>query len=169
MTSAPSVLAIGPHLTRDPIDPAALLAAVAHDGAGALATFFGAVRDRNVGRPVRGIDYAAYEAMAESELAAIADDAESRWEGARVALAHRIGTLVVGELSVGIAVSHPHRGPAFEACRFAIEEIKRRVPVWKREHYVDGSREWVDASSGGSAPRDALPDVLPDATPVRTG
>jgi molybdopterin synthase catalytic subunit len=65
---------------------------------------------------------------------------------------HRIGTLTVGELSVGIAVAHPHRAPAFEACRFAIEEIKRRVPIWKREHYVDGAREWVDAGSGAAAP-----------------
>ena len=139
-------------LVREPIEPAALLAVVAHPGAGALATFFGAVRDRNVGRPVTGIDYDAYEPMAASELSAIAAETVTRWSGARIALAHRIGTLVVGELSVGIAVAHPHRGPAFEACRFAIEEIKRRVPIWKREHYVDGSREWVDAGSGAAAP-----------------
>ena len=139
-------------LVREPIEPAALLAAVAHAGAGALATFFGAVRDRNVGRPVTGIDYDAYEPMAALELANIATEAAARWSGARVALAHRIGTLAVGELSVGIAVAHPHRAPAFEACRFAIEEIKRRVPIWKREHYVDGSREWVDAGSGAATP-----------------
>jgi molybdopterin synthase catalytic subunit len=139
-------------LVREPIDPAALLAAVAHAGAGALTTFFGAVRDQNVGRPVTGIDYDAYEPMAASELVAIATEAATRWSGARVALAHRIGTLAVGELSVGIAVAHPHRAPAFEACRFAIEEIQRRVPIWKREHYADGSREWVDAGSGAAAP-----------------
>jgi molybdopterin synthase catalytic subunit len=139
-------------LVREPIDPAALLAAVEHAGAGALTTFFGAVRDVNVGRPVTGIDYDAYEPMARSELVAIASEAAARWSGARVALVHRIGTLTVGELSVGIAVAHPHRAPAFEACRFAIEEIKRRVPIWKREHYVDGAREWVDAGSGAAAP-----------------
>ena len=137
-------------LVREPIDPAALLAAVAHAGAGALTTFFGAVRDVNVGRPVTGIDYDAYEPMAASELAAIASEAADRWSGARIALAHRVGTLAIGELSVGIAVAHAHRAPAFEACRFAIEEIKRRVPIWKREHYVDGSREWVDAGSGAA-------------------
>ena len=144
-------------LVREPIDPAALLATVAHAGAGALTTFLGAVRDRNVGRPVTGIDYDAYEPMAASELAAIASEAAERWTGARIALAHRIGTLAVGELSVGVAVAHPHRGPAFEACRFAIEEIKRRVPIWTREHYVDGPREWVDAGSGGAVPPGGAP------------
>ena len=144
-------------LVRESIDPAALLAIVAHPGAGALTTFFGAVRDQNVGRPVTGIDYDAYEPMAASELAAIAAEASERWSGARIALAHRIGTLMVGELSVGIAVAHAHRAPAFEACRFAIEEIKRRVPIWKREHYVDGSREWVDAGSGGATSAGGLP------------
>ena len=144
-------------LVREPIDAAALLAAVAHPGAGALTTFFGAVRDQNVGRPVTGIDYDAYEPMAASELAAIASEAAERWGGARIALAHRIGTLAVGELSVGIAVAHPHRAPAFEACRFAIEEIKRRVPIWKREHYVDGSREWVDAGTGAATSPGAPP------------
>ncbi|MDF1501482.1 molybdenum cofactor biosynthesis protein MoaE [Roseisolibacter sp. H3M3-2] len=142
-------------LVRDPIEPAALLARVAHDAAGAQAAFFGAVRDTNVGRAVLGIDYAAYEPMAAAELAAIAGEAEARWPGARVAVAHRIGTLGVGELSVGIAVTHPHRAQAFDACRFAIEAIKTRVPIWKREHYADGTREWVDAGSGAAVPAPA--------------
>jgi molybdopterin synthase catalytic subunit len=146
----PAPLAEGA-LVHAPIDVAALLARVAHAGAGAQAAFLGAVRDRNAGRAVAGIDYAAYEPMAAAELAAIAGDAAARWPGSRVALAHRIGTLAVGELSVAIAVAHPHRAEAFEACRFAIEAIKQRVPIWKREHYVDGSRAWVDASSGGAA------------------
>lgn len=138
-------------LVRAPIDAAALLAAVAHETAGAQAAFFGAVRDHNAGRAVTGIDYAAYEPMADAELAAIAAEAAGRWPGARIALEHRIGTLAVGEISVGIAVAHPHRGPAFDACRFAIEAIKARVPVWKREHYADGTRAWVDASTTGTA------------------
>ncbi len=144
-------------LVRAPIDPAALLASVAHPGAGALTTFFGAVRDQNVGRSVTGIDYDAYEPMAASELTAIASEAAERWSGARVVLAHRIGTLTVGDLSVGIAVAHAHRAAAFEACRYAIEEIKRRVPIWKREHYVDGAREWVDAGSGTATVAGRLP------------
>jgi molybdopterin synthase catalytic subunit len=138
-------------LVRTPIEPAALLSAVEHASAGAQTAFFGAVRDHNVGRAVTGIDYAAYEPMADAELAAIARDAAARWPGLRIAIEHRIGTLTVGELSVGIAVAHPHRGPAFDACRFAIEAIKARVPIWKREHYVDGSRAWVDASTSGAA------------------
>ena len=131
------------------LDPGALLAVVAHPGAGALATFLGAVRESNLGRPVTGIDYAAYAPMALAELQRIADEAAERWPGARVAVAHRLGTLAVGELSVAIAVSHPHRAPAFEACRHVIEELKRRVPIWKREHYADGTRAWVDPRAVG--------------------
>jgi molybdopterin synthase catalytic subunit len=144
-------------LVREPIDPAALLARVAHVGAGAQTAFFGAVRDRNAGRAVLGIDYAAYEPMAAAELAAIAREAAERWPGARVAVAHRIGTLAVGELSVGIAVAHPHRAEAFDACRFAIETIKTRVPIWKREHYADGTREWVDAGTGAAVAAHGAP------------
>ncbi|MGZ8376996.1 MAG: molybdenum cofactor biosynthesis protein MoaE [Gemmatirosa sp.] len=136
---------------RQPIEPAALLAAVAHESAGAQTAFFGAVRDHNAGRAVTGIDYAAYEPMAEAELAAIAAEAAERWPGLHIAIAHRIGELTVGDVSVGIAVAHAHRGPAFDACRFAIEAIKARVPIWKCEHYVDGSRAWVDASTSGAA------------------
>jgi molybdopterin synthase catalytic subunit len=150
-TVAPDQAAALGRLVRAPIEPGALLARVAHDGAGAQAAFFGAVRDHNVGRAVTGIDYAAYEPMADAELAAIAREAAERWPGLRIAIEHRIGTLTVGDLSVGIAVAHPHRGPAFDACRFAIETIKARVPIWKREHYVDGTRAWVDASTGGAA------------------
>jgi molybdopterin synthase catalytic subunit len=126
------------------IDPAALTRAVADAGAGATALFLGTVRNSNEGRLVTGIDYQAYPAMAERELRAIATEAAHRFGARAVAIEHRVGRLDVGEVSVGIATSHARRGPAFAATRYAIEEIKRRVPIWKREHYADGTREWVD-------------------------
>jgi molybdopterin synthase catalytic subunit len=135
------------------IDPAALTSAVADPGAGATALFLGIVRNSNDGRPVAGIDYDAYLAMAERELRAIASEAGHRFGACAVAIVHRVGHLAVGEVSVGIAASHERRAPAFAATRYAIEEIKRRVPIWKREHYADGTREWVDptrtAAAGG--------------------
>jgi molybdopterin synthase catalytic subunit len=126
------------------IDPVALTSAVADPGAGATGLFLGTVRNSSDGRPVTGIDYDAYLAMAERELSAIATEAGHRFGACAIAIVHRIGHLAVGEVSVGIAVSHERRAPAFAATRYAIEEIKRRVPIWKREHYADGTRQWVD-------------------------
>ena len=131
-------------LVRAPVDVAALLAAVADRACGATTLFLGTVRDVNDGRAVTGIEYSAYEPMALRELEAIADEVAARWPSVRIAIVHRLGTLALGEASVGIAVSHARRAPALEAQRFAIEELKRRVPVWKREHYADGRRAWVD-------------------------
>jgi molybdopterin synthase catalytic subunit len=113
----------------------------------------------NAGRAVEGIDYRAYEPMAARELAGIAAEAERRWPGVRVAVAHRVGYLRLGEASVAIASSHAHRAPAFEACRWVLEAVKRRVPVWKREHYADGGRDWVDARAGASTAGAPAPDV----------
>jgi len=129
------------------LDAQALAAEVAHAGAGATSVFIGAVRDSNAGRPVSGIEYTAYTAMAERELESIVAEAESREPGARVVVEHRVGRLEIGDASVVIAVSHAHRAQAIAACSFVIEELKRRVPVWKREHYLDGTREWVHASA----------------------
>ena len=131
----------------DPVDLAALVAAVSHAGAGAVATFVGVVRDTNQGAAVTGIEYEAYAAMADRELGAIVDEAAERWPGVRAAAVHRVGYLAVGEASVAVAASAPHRGAAFDACRFVVEELKRRVPIWKREHYADGSRAWVDPTA----------------------
>lgn len=124
--------------------------------------FIGTVRDSNAGRPVSGIEYTAYVGMAERELAAIVEEAESREPGARVVVEHRIGTLEIGDASVVIAASHPHRAQAISTCSFVIEELKRRVPVWKREHYLDGTREWVHASVGAKS-REVAPAVWSDA------
>jgi molybdopterin synthase catalytic subunit len=136
-------------VAETPVDVAFLVAQVSHPGAGAVATFVGVVRDVNAGAAVCGIEYQAYPGMADHELGAILAEAEARWDGLRAAAQHRIGYLAVGEPSVAVAVSAAHRAPAFEACRYVVEQLKRRVPVWKREHYADGRREWVDGRLSG--------------------
>jgi molybdopterin synthase catalytic subunit len=146
-------------LTRGPIDPVALLQSVARPRHGAVILFLGVVREVNDGRPVTGIDYSAYEAMAARELGAIADEALARFDAADVAIEHRLGELALEEASVGIAVAHAHRGIAYDASRWVIEELKRRVPIWKRERYADGTREWVDPS--GRPADAALVEGLP--------
>ncbi len=138
-------------LVHRPLDPAALLAEVSAPANGAAVLFLGTVREVNEGRGVAGMDYSAYAGMAERELRAIVGEAAARHGSSHIAVEHRVGTLGVGEASVGIAVAHPHRAAAFEAARFIIEEIKRRVPIWKREHYVDGTREWVDPTARAGA------------------
>lgn len=135
-------------LTHRPIDPTALMGQVAAPRHGAVLLFLGVVREVNVGRGVSGIEYSAYEAMAARELSAIAEEAVARFDGTDVAIEHRLGELALEEASVGIAVAHAHRGDAYDASRWIIEEVKRRVPIWKREKYVDGTREWVDPSGG---------------------
>ena len=126
------------------IDPAALIEEVSARGYGAVSVFIGTVRSTNEGREVDAVEYSAYVAMAESELAKIADDACERCGVDSIVIEHRVGLLTVGQVSVGIAASDPHRVPTLDAARYAIEEIKKRVPIWKREHYSDGTREWVD-------------------------
>jgi molybdopterin synthase catalytic subunit len=132
-------------LVRHRIDPTALIAEVARPANGAILLFLGVVREVNDGRGVAGIEYSAYEAMASSELAAIAEEASAKF-GVELVIEHRLGELALEEASVGIAVGHPHRGEAYEASRWVIEELKRRVPIWKREQYVDGMREWVNSA-----------------------
>jgi molybdopterin synthase catalytic subunit len=131
-------------LTRSAIDPAALVRAVSRPAHGAVLLFLGVVREVNDGRGVTGIEYSAYEAMAEAELQAIANETIARFGAVDVAIEHRLGELELEEASVGIAVAHAHRGVAYDASRWIIEELKRRVPIWKREQYTDGTREWVD-------------------------
>jgi len=129
------------------IDPAALLAEVTTDSTGATTLFLGTVRDVNEGRPVSGIEYSAYAAMATHEPARIAHEAVERFEGVNLAIEHRTGALGLQEISVAIAVAHPRRNPALDAARFVIEELKRRVPIWKCEHFVDGTRQWIDPTA----------------------
>lgn len=135
-----------------PIDTAAILAEVAADANGATVLFTGSVRELSDGRAVRGIDYDAYEAMAAEELTRIVRETSERFATPHVVAEHRVGSLELGDVSVAIAVGHPHRGPAFDAARYVIEEIKLRLPVWKQELFTDGTREWVDARTTAHAP-----------------
>lgn len=113
--------------------------------AGALLTFSGVVRDQHLGRSVTSIEYHAYEPMAEKELTRIEEEIAKRWPGAAAAIVHRVGLLGVGETSVCIAVSSPHRSEGFQALRFAIEAIKESAPIWKKEIYSDGYA-WIEGS-----------------------
>jgi molybdopterin synthase catalytic subunit len=138
-------------LVREPIEATALLQRVARPAHGALLLFLGVVREMNDGRAVTGIEYSAYEAMAARELADIAVEVTRRFPLLDVAIEHRLGELALEDASVGIAVAHPHRGEAYDASRWIIEELKRRVPIWKREHYADGTRGWVDPARASAA------------------
>lgn len=133
-------------LTHSTIDAGALIGQVSGREHGAIILFLGVVRDVNDGRGVTGIEYSAYEGMAAAELHTIALEATLTFPGSCVAIEHRLGALALEEASVGIAVAHAHRDEAYAVSRWVIEELKRRVPIWKREHYVDGTREWVDPS-----------------------
>ena len=126
------------------IDLAALLREVGASRNGATILFVGTVRDVNDGRAVTGMEYSAYRSMAERELADIVREASDAFETGDIVAEHRLGTLELREASVAIAVAHPHRGQAYDASRYVIEQLKRRVPIWKPERYVDGTREWVD-------------------------
>lgn len=129
------------------IDPAALMAEVQSTEFGAISVFAGTVRDTNDGRSVTAIDYSAYTSMAESELESILAEAQDRFGVMGIVAEHRVGTLALGDVSVAIVAAHAHRAPALDCTRFVIEEIKKRVPIWKREHYADGAREWVDPTA----------------------
>jgi len=130
-------------LVTRPLDAAALLREVQRPANGAEVLFVGTVRDEHVGRSVTGIDYSAYDAMASAELERLVEEASVRYATPDVVCEHRLGTLAVGDASVVIAVGHPRRAAAYDASRWVIEALKARVPIWKREHYADGSRAWV--------------------------
>jgi molybdopterin synthase catalytic subunit len=132
-------------IVRRAIDVAALLAEFQDTANGATIAFLGRVRDVNDGRAVTGIEYSAYGEMAERELAVIASECAARYGITHLVVEHRLGALDLGDTSIAIVVAHPHRASAFDASRFVIEEVKRRLPVWKREGYVDGTSEWVNA------------------------
>jgi len=138
-------------LTRDPLDVAALLASVEGAGLGGTTLFLGTVRRSAEDGDVVGIEYSAYEAMAEAELERILADAATRWPAARVAARHRLGRVATGEASVAVVAAAPHRAEAFAACRFVIDETKRRVPIWKKEQLASGVARWVAAHAGEGA------------------
>ena len=130
-------------LTTDALDARRLEAAVAHSGAGAICTFTGIVRDNSRGKSVTGLDYEAYGEMALSEMRKIADEIAEKWPEARVAMAHRTGTLQIGDASVVVSVSCPHRAEAIAACKWGIDRLKESVPIWKKEHAADGTY-WIE-------------------------
>lgn len=127
------------------IDVPGITAEVAGPGNGATSLFLGTVRNSNNGSPVSGIEYSAYAEMAERELLAILAEAAASFGTEDIVVEHRLGTLGVGDVSVAVAAAHPRRRQAQDCVAFVVEELKRRVPIWKLEHYVDGRREWVGA------------------------
>lgn len=140
-------------LSDRPIDPKALMAAFGEPGAGAVATFEGRVRNSSEGRAVRALDYEAYGPLAVKEGDRILEEARARFPILWSACVHRTGSLALGDIAVWVAVAAAHRAAAFDACRFIIDEAKLRVPIWKREHYADGSAQWVNcAPDGGGRP-----------------
>jgi molybdopterin synthase catalytic subunit len=136
-------------IVEERIDVAAVLARVGAPEDGAVLLFLGNVRNRNDGRAVTGIRYEGYREMAEPLLHEIAGEARERWGIERVALVHRLGRLDVGETSVVVALSSGHRAEAYEASRYVMEEIKKRLPVWKHEEYADGEAGWVAGRDPG--------------------
>ena len=136
-------------ITAEPLDLGALVAAVRDDEQGGLVTFVGYVRrTSDDGDAVTGLSYEAHAELALAGLRAVGREAAARFGDVRVAIAHRIGDLAIGEAAVAIAVAAPHRAAAFDACEFAIDELKRSVPIWKKEHYVRGDSRWRE--NGGS-------------------
>jgi molybdopterin synthase catalytic subunit len=134
-------------VTDKPINLQELVDCVTDPEAGAIATFVGTTRNNNEGRKVIALDYEAYPEMAEKELTRLGEEARRKWQICRMAIVHRVGPVQITEPSVMIAVSAAHREAAFAACRFAIEEIKKKVPIWKKEVY-EGGEIWIGTQSG---------------------
>jgi molybdopterin synthase catalytic subunit len=130
-------------ITSAPIDHAAVTERVRSNQAGAVCSFLGTVRELTGGRRTASLDYEAYPAMAEKKMAELEAEARVRWPIIDVAVVHRVGHLDLGEISVVVAVSCPHRDQAFEACRWLIDTLKQVVPIWKKELWADGTAEWV--------------------------
>ncbi len=130
-------------LTHEPLDRDALIAAINHSSVGGIVIFEGVVRDNARGKQVSYLEYDVYEEMAEKQIRTIVAEAIQRWGVERIAVAHRFGRLEIGEASVIIAVASPHRGEAFDACRYIIDTLKTTVPIWKKEVAANGE-EWVE-------------------------
>jgi molybdopterin synthase catalytic subunit len=130
-------------LTREPIDYHGLTESVRRADCGGVVLFLGTVRDLTDGKVTTALEYEAYAGMAEKKMAEIEQDTRSRWPVREMGLVHRLGRLDVGEVSVAVAVSCPHRTEAFAACRHAIDRLKELVPIWKKENWADGTSEWV--------------------------
>ena len=138
-------------ITDGPLDPEAVTARVKKGGNGAVVTFLGTTRDSNEGRKVLYLEYEAYRPMADRKLEEVADEMRRRWAIQDVAIAHRLGRLEIGEISLVVAVASPHREEAFTACAYSVDRIKQIVPIWKKEFY-EGGEVWV-ASLADFAPQ----------------
>jgi molybdopterin synthase catalytic subunit len=130
-------------LTQEPIDYTALTESVRSPMAGAVVLFLGTVREMTGDRRTVALDYEGYPEMARDRMQSIAEDACSRWPVVAAAVIHRLGHMELGDISVAVAVSCPHRKDAFEAGRFLIDRLKEEVPIWKQENWADGSKEWA--------------------------
>jgi molybdopterin synthase catalytic subunit len=140
-------VSVSAQLTHDPIDLSALSATTPEDGA--LCLFAGVVRNHNQGRAVLRLEYEAYEEMALKQMHAIGEQTRERFGVTLVRLVHRLGRLEIGETSVAVSAASPHRAEAFDACRFAIDTLKARVPIWKKEFYADGAI-WLEEPGSGA-------------------
>jgi molybdopterin synthase catalytic subunit len=136
-------------LSPTPIEPVALQRSLADARAGACATFEGWVRNRNEGQPVQSLEYEAYAPLAEKEGARILTEACEKFALLGAVCVHRVGHLQLGELAVWVGVTAEHRGAAFDACRYIIDEAKARVPIWKKEHYANGASTWINCAIRG--------------------
>lgn len=130
-------------ISEAPIDVIRLQHGLEADGAGAVVSFEGRVRNYNDGRAVNGLSYQAYVELAEAEGRRIVEEARTKFEVERISCVHRVGDLALGDVAVWAGVSAGHRAAAFDACRYVIDQVKLRVPIWKREHYVEGASEWL--------------------------
>lgn len=130
-------------ITSDPID-ASVADGFARSSDGAVVVFLGVVRDSTENRPVDALEYESYDRMATDEMRKIAAEAAERWSVGKILIVHRVGRLAVGEPSVLVAVSAPHRGEAFDACEYCIDVLKERVPIWKKELFTGGDSHWVN-------------------------
>jgi molybdopterin synthase catalytic subunit len=160
-------MVVPPKLTKDelhevttcPLDTVGISAAVARSSDGAVCMFVGLVRDHNAGRQVLWLDYEAYAPLALRSFTQIAEEVAAIWPGARMAIRHRIGRVDIGEASVVIGASAPHRADAFAACRYAIERVKQIAPVWKHEHFV-GGEIWIEGATADPADEAARQTAL---------
>lgn len=148
-----------PHLTTSSIDSAELIARVSSPAAGAVVLFLGTVREMTAGRETLRLHYDCYPEMAERKLAELEAEATRRWSLVSVVVVHRLGRLELGEASVAVAVSSAHRDAAFEAGRWLIDTLKEVVPVWKQEHWADGTTEWVHPGLSGATPEERRTEV----------
>jgi len=138
-------------ITHDPLEPESITAGVRGDANGAVVTFLGATRSFTSGRKVLHLEYEAYRPMADAKLAEIVNEMRERWSIEDVAIAHRLGRLEIGEISLVIAAASPHRVEAFAACQYAVDRIKQVVPIWKKE-FFEGGEAWVESHEGAGAP-----------------